>query len=113
MYKATLQLSAGTHGRYQLGMKTESQLEVILYGDDPEEIRRYAAHLLEETVGYPDEDRSDSFKESFRNMPSMLKDRLDRQSCSFSLQYDPEEFPPSASWAISEHSGDEIVVVVQ
>ena len=116
MYKATLQLNAKGSGRYQLGMKTEVCLDLVIYGDDPEQIRREAGYLLDQVIGYPFDEGSDAFKEDFRKMPIMLKEKLGQQSCSFDLpylSYDPYEFPPEATWALSKHSGNEIVIVLQ
>ena len=113
MIKATIQLSANSHGRYPLGMKTEGQLTIVIYGEDPERIRHEAGYLLDQVVGYPFEGASEAFCEDFRKLPAMLKEKLGHQSCSFDLPYDPYEFPPSASWALSKHSGNEIVVVLQ
>lgn len=113
MYKATLMLNAKGFGRYQLGMKTEVCLHLVIYGNDPAEIRREAGYLLDQVIGYPFEEGSDAFKEDFRKMPTMLKEKLGDQSCSFDLPYDPYEYPPEASWALSKHSGDEIVIVLQ
>lgn len=115
MYKAILQLNGNGHGRYQLGMRTETRLEVIIYGDDPDTIRREASRLLDETIGYPFDDKSEVFKEDFRRLPVVLKGKLGDQvhSHSLELSYDPYEFPPTASWAISKHSGSEIVIVLQ
>jgi hypothetical protein len=113
MYKATLQLNSNGFGRYQLGMKTEVSLQIVIYGNDPAEIRREAGYQLDQVIGYPYEEGSDAFKEDFRKLPAMLKEKLGQQSASFDLPYDPYEFPPGASWAISKHSGDEIVIVLQ
>ena len=85
MIKATIQLSANSHGRYQLGMKTEGQLTIVIYGEDPERIRREAGYMLDQVIGYPFDEGSDAFKEDFRKMPIMLKEKLGQQSCSFDL----------------------------
>lgn len=113
MYKATLQLNAKGHGCFQYETKTEGSLQIVIYGDDPKEIRQEAIRALTKVIGHPHADRSKAFQKDFRRLPEMLMEKLEDQSCSFDLPYDPYEFPPEATWAISKYSGDEVIIVLQ